>query len=45
VAIGSADRFIDDGGVLAGDEPLRDIAALWRRVLSRLGETRTAVPA
>ncbi|WP_371782531.1 NADPH-dependent FMN reductase [Streptosporangium subroseum] len=45
VAVGFAHRHIDDGGILVGEEPRRDIAQLWRRVLPLVGEGKRAVPA
>jgi chromate reductase len=38
VAIGSAHRHLDNSGVLVGEDPRREIAELWQRVLSRVSD-------
>jgi chromate reductase, NAD(P)H dehydrogenase (quinone) len=44
VAVGFAHRHLDEHGVLVGEEPCRDIAALWQRVLARNAAGHEAVP-
>lgn len=38
VAIGSAHSYLDSSGVLVGEDPRREIAELWQRVLSRVSD-------
>ncbi|MEV0409082.1 NAD(P)H-dependent oxidoreductase [Actinoallomurus sp. NPDC050550] len=45
VAVGYAHRHVDDHGVLVGEDPRRDISALWQRVLARVQGDRQVVPA
>ena len=45
VAVGHAHRHLDDHGVLVGEEPRREIAELWQRVLTRVQSDRQVVPA
>lgn len=45
VAVGYAHRHVDDHGVLVGEDPRREIAGLWQRVLTRVRSHREVVPA
>lgn len=45
VAVGFAHRHLDDAGLLAGEEPRRDIAALWQRVRTGVAAESRPVPA
>jgi chromate reductase len=45
VAVGYAHRHIDDRGVLVGENPRREIAELWQRVLTQIHADRQVVPA
>ncbi|GAA4630514.1 NADPH-dependent FMN reductase [Actinoallomurus vinaceus] len=45
VAVGYAHRHVDDHGVLVGEDPRREIAELWQRVLTRVQSDRQVVPA
>jgi chromate reductase len=45
VAVGYAQRHIDDRGVLVGEEPRGEIAGLWDRVLTKVQSGRQVVSA
>ncbi|MCW2917739.1 MAG: hypothetical protein JWN52_5807 [Actinomycetia bacterium] len=45
VAVGFCHGHIDESGTLVGEEPRAAIVELWRRVLSKVGADRQAVPA
>jgi NAD(P)H-dependent FMN reductase len=42
-ATGSAHRHLDGSGVLVGEAPRREIAKLWQRVLSGVGDNHPLV--